>query len=318
MLAAGLAMVALTLFITLVRWWYLLWSIGVPISLWNGLRLGGLGLMLTFVSLGGVGGDAFKAVFLMKDYPKHRAESVASVLVDRLMALAGLFILVSIVALVWGNGLLVDWRVRMLVYFSYASTIGLCLGIAGIWLWERVRTGPHRVIPLEDKGFVVRGIVHLWRALRLYRSAPLAMGFALATTVVTHAMFALAVWFLAMGLPVPTPSLASCLIVAPMANLAGCAPLPLGGLGAMEGAMAILFTAIPGNETMTTGQGFLIAFAFRLAMILCATSGFGFYLGSRREIEAAYQETADEIDSGLLDEETDQALSDAASSSDTT
>ncbi len=311
LLLGAIVLCWLTVLLTIFRWVALLRALNVPISLWNGLRLGGLGFMLHFVSLGSVGGDAFKAIFLMRDYPRNRPESVASVLVDRVIGLVGLFLVVSVAALLWGELLLGDWVIRLLVYFSWAASVGSLLMMGLLWT-PLMRPGrPTADHVLEAWPRPVRWLFKLGRAVRMYRNAPGAVGLALLSSVVSHGMFAGVIWLLAWGLPVPDPTFESCLVVSPLANLAAVAPLPMGGLGAMEAAMAYLFVTVPGDVSLSFGEGSLVAFAFRLTMIAVALSGFGFYLASRREFDDVYHDAEEEASSGHLEDEEERLMDEA-------
>ncbi len=50
--------------VTMVRWYFLVRALDVPLTWNNALRLGFLGYLLNFISPGAVGGDLFKVVFL--------------------------------------------------------------------------------------------------------------------------------------------------------------------------------------------------------------------------------------------------------------
>ncbi len=63
--------------IGIVRWWGLVRAFGIPFHITEALRLGFLGYLLNFVSLGSVGGDLFKAILVAKDKPQARPEAVA-------------------------------------------------------------------------------------------------------------------------------------------------------------------------------------------------------------------------------------------------
>jgi hypothetical protein len=93
-------MTSLTLGI--VRWYLLVRAVGLPFRIQDAFRLGLLGYMLNFVSLGNVGGDLFKAVFLAREQPDRRAEAVASIVVDRILGLYSLFIVAAVCVLATG------------------------------------------------------------------------------------------------------------------------------------------------------------------------------------------------------------------------
>ncbi len=79
--------------IGIVRWWGLVRAFGIPFDVSEALRLGFLGYLLNFVSLGSVGGDLFKAILVAKHKPQARPEAIASVVLDRAIGMLGLVIL---------------------------------------------------------------------------------------------------------------------------------------------------------------------------------------------------------------------------------
>ena len=104
LLAAALVCTLLSITLSFVRWHVLVNALGLSFRLVDALRLGALGFALNFVSLGSVGGDLFKAIFLAKEYPGRRTEAVATVMVDRLLGLLMMMVLASAAILI------ADWR----------------------------------------------------------------------------------------------------------------------------------------------------------------------------------------------------------------
>ena len=91
--AAFLIAIAATA-LSFARWCILVRCQGIALSMLEAFRLGAICFLLSFVSVGSVGGDLFKAIFLARRRPGKRVEAVASVLVDRASGLYGLLFLV--------------------------------------------------------------------------------------------------------------------------------------------------------------------------------------------------------------------------------
>ena len=70
----GLAAVVLTF----VRWYLLVTPLGLPFHLRDAIRLGFVGYLFQFASLGAVGGDLFKAAFLAHEQPRRRPEGTTT------------------------------------------------------------------------------------------------------------------------------------------------------------------------------------------------------------------------------------------------
>jgi glycosyltransferase 2 family protein len=102
LLAAALLVTFVAVLLTIVRWFWLLRAHDLPLSMADALRLGFLGYLLNFVSLGAVGGDLFKAVFAARKCHARRTEAVATVILDRLIGLYIIFLMASVAMLATG------------------------------------------------------------------------------------------------------------------------------------------------------------------------------------------------------------------------
>jgi glycosyltransferase 2 family protein len=102
LLAQVTALLAIVL--SFLRWRLLVENLGIPFTVRESLRLGFLGYLLNFISLGSVGGDLFKAILVAKEKKSKRPEAVASVLLDRAIGLLGLIILAWLSIVVFADG----------------------------------------------------------------------------------------------------------------------------------------------------------------------------------------------------------------------
>lgn len=98
-IAAATALILASMVIGFFRYWLLLRGAGIPLSAAESMRLGFIGAFFNSFLLGGVGGDAVKLVYVMKAAPR-RSLAVSTVLVDRVLGLAGLLVL-SAGVVVW-------------------------------------------------------------------------------------------------------------------------------------------------------------------------------------------------------------------------
>ena len=130
--SSGLDIVLAATCLTFVRWYYLVRALDLPFRMADAFRLGFLGFLLNFVSLGSVGGDLFKAVFIAREQHGKRAEAVATVVIDRVIGLYVLFVVASVAALVTGLVASPDYYMRVLAYVTLGGTIVGGLGIAAL------------------------------------------------------------------------------------------------------------------------------------------------------------------------------------------
>ena len=117
--------------VTIVRWYLLVRALGLRFRLVDAFRLGYLGYLLNFVSVGSVGGDLFKAIFIAREQPGRRAEAVATVLVDRIVGMYGLVLLTSGVIGLGG----IPNSDRDVVAICRLTLLVAVVGLAGILVW---------------------------------------------------------------------------------------------------------------------------------------------------------------------------------------
>jgi len=286
----GLAGVAylVTLLITIVRWWYLVRALGIDFTLRDSFRLGFLGFLFNLAPLGILGGDLLKAVMLARHYPGHRAESLVTVLVDRVIGLYVLFLVAS--AAIVATGI---WRLEV------ASVQIAC---KGVWLLTALGTVAI-IVPLapdltrgkstEAAGripYVGRQLKKVLLAVRMYRLRPWVLLSSALATVVVHSLLATVVYWICVALYASHPTLGTHFVVAPVSLATGVLPI---SLGPFEAVLDLLYAAIPlpDGGHMAPGQGLVVALGYRLITVLVAAVGLCYYLGSRREVAEVMHET---------------------------
>ena len=280
--------------LTFARWYLLVRALDLPFSLKDAFRLGFIGFFLNFFTVGVVGGDALKAVFLANQVPRHRTEAVASVVIDRVIGLFALFLLTT-AAILFTDVLGADQEgARMqAVRLVCGWAIGLAgLGCAGIVALQFAR----RSTPLLQRSlFRLPAVGHVIQRLHLaavtYQHRQRIIYLAIAMSLGVHSLNAIAIYCIATGLPGESLSLADHLVVVPMAMVAGSLPLP-GGLGSFEWALDFLYRGLsPAAHPIE--NGLIVALGYRVATIAIATIGVVFYFVSKREIKTLMQHAAE-------------------------
>ena len=280
-LAQMLAVSAMVL--GMVRWWALVRAFGIPFRLAEALRLGFLGYLLNFVSLGSVGGDLFKAILVAKDKPQARPEAVASVILDRAIGMLGLVLLtvISLTAFPTEELPVVLRSIRdFAVVLSVLAVVALLVAIySGRWFErfiEWIATWP----------LLGESLARMAWAVRLLRGQPLRLLVLILMAVGVHTLLALTVYFVSSGLYTQHPSLAEHLYVVPPAMAVGAIPLAPGGLGAQELALDELFKQLPVRAPEFSGM--IVATVYRLITLAIAGIGLLYYWTSKgREIQLA-------------------------------
>jgi hypothetical protein len=244
--------------------------------LWEAIRLGFLGNLFNFISLGAVGGDLFKAVAASRQTPGKRTEVAASVLVDRAIGLLGLLI-VAAVGLQLHLGVL-STTLRYILYGAwFFSAIGL-IGLAVITAWG------DRLLPawVNRLPVIGRTIHRSATAGLLFNRKPMLVLFLVLMSCLVHTLLTLGMYCVSRSLYYDSsPSLGQHFMVVPPAFAAAALPLTPGGIGVQEVAVSKLFQELPG--VFSPFSGLLVATMYRVLLILIAAIGGLIYLGQPKK-----------------------------------
>ncbi len=269
-----------------IRWWLLVRALDLPFSLSHAFRLSFLGYLFNFFSFGVVGGDLMKAFFIARQYPEKKTRAVTTIFVDRIVGLYGLLCLASVSILSFHitpaqtrdvNELA---RFMSVCHLTVGLTIGGSLGAVLIVLMRR-----KSIVPIgftERLPFVGSFVHQLLTAVAIYGRHLKTIGIAFVMSLCVHGLHATGIYLIARAITNDAPSLATHLIIVPIAMVANATPLP-GGLGAMELALTLLYRAVS-TATTSAQQGFFIALAYRVITMMIAFVGFIYYLSYRREV----------------------------------
>lgn len=294
LLAAGFVCTFLSIVLSFIRWQILVVAVGIEFSTSEALRLGALGHVLNFVSLGNLGGDFFKAVFLAHKRPGRRTEAIATVVVDRLLGLTMMLILASVGILVTGLWRTDELALRSLCQLILASTIG-GLACAALLLFAPALTGPRLIDWGRSIPLVGTILSRLLGAARAYRDQKQMLLNACLISFAVDLLYVVSFFLVARGLAVRAPTFVEHLMIVPVASLAGAIPITPAGLGTLELATDRLYDAMPGVET---GVGTIVTLAHRLTMVAVAVLGLIYYFAYRAEVRDVMAEAEEMADSG--------------------
>lgn len=289
-LAAAAVTLLLAISLSFVRWYLLVAALGIPFRLRDAFRLGFLGYLFNFVSLGGVGGDLFKAYFVAREQKGRRTEAVATVVLDRIV---GLYALVLLTALVLCDPAThTAPSVRFLGYTVHLAVAASAIGLLFVFLPESVgrQIGP-RLARLPVIGLTMERVV---AALQLYRHRKTTLAAILAVSLTVHGLIAGSTYLTAKGIFDRCPSMREHLVITPLANIANGLPLSPGGLGTLELAMDSLYDHVPVDGS-GAGKGFIVAVGYRLEMMLVAAVGVICYWNARRTVQEVLDESAQSL-----------------------
>src|SRR5262249_43203441 len=158
--------------LTFVRWYYLVRAQDLPFTIPDALRLGFIGFFFNSVMPGSVGGDVIKAAFLAREKRDRKTIAVATVIMDRIIALWALVWFVAISgAIFWASGLLDGAGAEhsllivkaALAIVAVSFTAWMLLGLLPAWRAEKFAGRLTRIPKLGHS------LAEFWRAVWMYR-----------------------------------------------------------------------------------------------------------------------------------------------------
>ena len=287
LLVAAFVIAMLAMSLSFARWCILVRCQGITLSMLEAFRLGAICFLLSFISVGSVGGDLFKAIFLARRRPGKRVEAVASVLVDRGSGLYGLLFLVVMGTLLLhppevresAEGL-EDLKFAATTLFGLGTVVLLFLVFGGRSVDRLIKWGSN----IRFIGSVVSKIGPPFRA---FHAHPYAFGSSLLMSVGVQSLFAVSVYLVARSLYSAPPNLTEHFVIVPLGMLASALPITPAGVGVWEAAVATLYEMIPATPTKASGT--LVALVFEMLRILLAFVATVFYWTANEEVRESLE-----------------------------
>jgi glycosyltransferase 2 family protein len=295
LLAAAQAIYLVGMGATFVRWFLLVRVIEPRFTLRATLLLGFIGNVFNLVIAGAVGGDLIKAAYLVRMHIK-KTQAIASMVIDRILGLLGLFILASIAGgLAWP---LAPGNVRRLIVVAWIATGLAVLMLMVIFGQVNARTFPQRRAGHFRLGLIV---AELQEMSTTYRRRPAIM---FGCTALSLAIQSLNVWafYLVGRMLLPSElntTLGEHFLMVPLTLFTMVVPLPFGALGLTEGAGDQLFKLV-GHPS-----GSLAMMGFRVLMYGSSFIGACVYLAKLTEVRALTA-SAHELEAEMVEGELDK------------
>jgi uncharacterized membrane protein YbhN (UPF0104 family) len=285
--------------VTFVRWYLLVRALELPFRLRDAFRLGFLGYMFNFVSLGSVGGDLFRAIFIAREQP-------GTVVIDRVIGLYALFVVASVAVMAGGLLHHPHEAVRILCHLTLLGTAISTVG--GFLILTPGFTNGRLSRWLGDLPRVGRLVRRLLGAVRMYRERASVLTVTALMSLVVHALSAVGIYLSALALPGAAPNLTSHFLIVPLAMLASAVPVSVSGLGVFEGVLDVLYVQLSGGA-VAPGTGFVVGLAYRVMTIGVAIIGFGYYLANRAIVRQVMKQASaeEQLEEQLADQNSAQA-----------
>ncbi len=281
----------LALFLTLLRWHGLVIALKLACPLRDAIRLGLAGFYASVILPGAVGGDLVKAAVLARRSPIGKTRAVASVLMDRLIALTNLFLIVGLLGLTYwvSDGLTGGLKGKpglvVLAAWILGGSTAFGWWILG-WLPEvRVEKFASRLRSWFPRG-IGEAASHFWLAVHAYRRQPWVVVRALAISWLAQAVMVIGFYCITKTVAdetMPAPPLSQMFLILPVGLIIMAIPLFPGGAGIAELGFGLLFGWFGANESL----GVTATLLNRLTVWLVAGFCFGVYMTSKDMKDAA-------------------------------
>jgi uncharacterized protein (TIRG00374 family) len=246
--------------LTLVRWYVLVRAQDLPFTLSAAMRIGLVGFFFNSVLPGSVGGDIIKAAALAREQSR-RTVAVATVLMDRAIALWGLIWFVALLGgAFWWLGLLDGPSIgparniilSAAIMVAFTCLVWIALGFLPPHRAERFAGRLSRLPKIGGSA------AEFWRAVWMYRCRQWSVGLALLLSWIGHVGFVMAfycgtrtLWDASPDNPIPT--VAQHFVLVPIGMIIQAAPLFPGGAGISElgyGSLYSLFGSAAANGVL--------------------------------------------------------------------
>jgi len=289
LLLAAVLIFQTSLILTYIRWYSLVRVIEPRFTLRSTLLLGFIGYVFNLVIPGAVGGDLIKAAYLVRMHIR-KTQAVASMVIDRILGLLGLFLLASIAgAIAWSWSTPVVQRLILAAWVATGAGILLLAAIFG-----QVLT---RFLPASSQsghGRLAMIVSELKTMSSTYRKRLDVVFLGLGISVLGHTLNVVAFYLMGwMLFPNMTTTLAQHFLMGPLTLFTMVVPLPFGALGLSESVGDQLFGLV-GHPS-----GGLAMMGFRVLMYACGLIGACVYLANIKEVRGLTT-SVHEIDEGDL------------------
>jgi uncharacterized membrane protein YbhN (UPF0104 family) len=290
-LVLGIAIFQCSLILTYVRWYLLVRVIEPRFTLRSTMLLGFIGYVFNLVIPGAVGGDLIKAAYLVRMHIK-KTQAIASMLIDRILGLLGLFVIASVAgAAAWG---LADRDVRNLIL---AAWIAMGAGIAILALiFTQVLSRLFPGLRGSGQGRLAGILGELHTMSTTYRRRLDVVLAALVLSVAGHSLNVYAFYIMGQMLfPAGMPTtLGQHFLMVPLSLFSMVVPIPFGALGVAEEVANQL------GRLVDHPGGALAMLGFRVLMYACGLISACVYLVNLREVRSLTAE-AHHLEEELID-----------------
>lgn len=278
-LAILMIIVGCNIFLLGYRWQLLLRYRGLPSETGQVFSTYLIGIFFNYALPGSVGGDVVKAYYVARDNPQRKMDSVATVLVDRIIGLYCM-LLMTLMVIVWkwsfifSDKTLSSIAITMIVLFVLMSTLFTVALSRGLRLFLKIDL----IWPYLPFGEKFRSA---YEAFHAYRSHLSVIFKSLIVSLLAQVMMILFMVYVGHMVGFSHVPLAAYFFAAPIGFIVGALPLAPAGVGVGQMAFFYLFNLYLGEETSLGPIGIT---AYQIALFVWGLWGAYFYLRRKRPV----------------------------------
>ena len=289
-LALAFAVGLSALILTFLRWYILVRAVDLPFRVADAIRLGFIGFFFNTLMPGSVGGDAIKAWFLAREQKSRQTTAVATVIMDRVIALWALVWFVALLGSAFWLGDLIEGKgsdeCKLVVTIALAIVGTTFVGWLILSLLPDARADVFAG-RLEKLPKVGHAAGEFWRAAWVYHRRPKTVFGVLVFTWLGHIGFILAFYFSMRticdeGPGQEVPSLLQHFLIVPIGMVIQAIPLFPGGAGIGELGYGLLYQWLGRSEA----SGVLGSLVQRVLYWFIAVLGYVVYRRMRAALPA--------------------------------
>lgn len=287
--ALALLFCAASVSVTFVRWFFLVRAQKLPFTMPNAFRLGSVAFFFNTFLPGSVGGDIIKAAFIAREQQSRRTTAVATVIMDRAIALWGLVCFVALLGSgFWLAGWLTNEASRQIVVIAQVVVVGSLFGWFLLFFLpdHRAERFAGRLGRLPKVGHAA---AEFWRAAWMYHKRKPTLGLAVALSWIGFVGFVLSFYFSVLTLwdgsdpALQMPTLVEHFLIVPIGLVIQAIPLFPGGAGIGELGYGALYSWFG----CAAASGVLGSLVYRVINWILGGVGYVVYLRMKPSLPVA-------------------------------
>jgi len=272
LLLPAFLMMFLNIFLSALRWQWLLEAQEIHISLIRNFQLSFIGNFFNIALPGAVSGDLIKAYYLGKEVSGNRGRAFGAILFDRVAGLSAL-VLVSAVAVLFGHAHLAPSVVLGTRTFLWTAAFFVVSFYAYLFLLRENHDPVLRVLrSIENRIPKFASIVRIYQGMRHYHHHRMTVIKVLAISLVIHLLVGWVCLQFAQALGESKLGLLPIYVVVPLGLLITAVPIAPAGVGTGHAAFSYFFSL------MGSARGADLYTLFALMNLCLGTLGGVVYL----------------------------------------